>query len=193
MNADDIIARAQSDLSAAQLAASNARSRMEQAEREAMELASFLATFARYAGGSAVQPVAQNEVEQVGKKKRKWSSQPGTMARTLVDECIAIIHRAGHPVQIGDLLDGVMAAGLTVGGADQKSNLAGYLSRDPRTSSVGKRGGGWIVSEDEGAAPKPTSQQATPSLSDGGTNERTTLVQPGIESATTPSMFAGAE
>ncbi|WP_423605667.1 hypothetical protein [Sphingomonas sp. MS122] len=95
----------------------------------------------------------------------------------MVDVAIAAIEEAGKPVPIGDLLDAVLAAGFTLGGADQKSNLAGYLSRDPRVASRG-RNVGWDIIRSEEAASEPASDDAASSTTTGGTNDRTTLADP---------------
>jgi len=67
----------------------------------------------------------------------------------------------------------VLAAGLTLGGTDQKSNLAGYLSRDPRVVSRG-RSVGWDLIETEGAA-EALAGEAAPSFIVGGQDDEATL------------------
>ncbi len=65
-----------------------------------------------------------------------------------MDAAIEAIRTAGQPLPIGDLLDAVIAQGFKFGGQDHKSNLAGYLSRDPRVVSRG-RGVGWDIADEE--------------------------------------------
>jgi hypothetical protein len=94
-----------------------------------------------------------------------------------VDSAIEAIETAGHPVMIGDLLDAVLAAGHVLGGADQKSNLAGYLSRDPRVLSLG-RSVGWDLVRNEKTDSEPESGNAGSSSNEGGSDDRTTLADP---------------
>lgn len=145
---DSIVARVQADLQQALAKASKARSLLDECEREAADLQAFLRTFERYAapagaGGGLTQG------SEHGSNKRAVA-QVGSRARQLVDVSIATIRRKGAPVKIGDLLDAVLAEGLTLGGSDQKSNLAGYLSRDPRVASRG-RSVGWDIVDNEAA------------------------------------------
>jgi hypothetical protein len=67
---------------------------------------------------------------------------------------MAAIAQAGRPLTIGELVDVCVGQGLKIGGRDLKSNLAGYLSRDPRVESLG-RGVGWAIVEND--APDSTS------------------------------------
>lgn len=168
----DIIARAQGDLQRAEAAALRAREALAKAEAEASDLKAFIRTYQRY----VEEPTASRDTEHSANARP--IAKTGSRARELVDAAIEAIKAAGKPLPIGDLLDAVLAEGHVVGGTDQKSNLAGYLSRDPRIVSRG-RSVGWDILETEGAAIEPASEDAAPSSYQGGTNDGTTLVQPG--------------
>ena len=171
---DDIVARATNDLQRAEREAEKARALLERAQAEIADLQAFMRTMERY-----VAPVAQ-EGRPAGSgehAENKTPARPGTTARLLVDACYEAIEQAGHPIKIGDLLDIVLSKGFTVGGRDQKSNLAGSLSRDPRLVSRG-RTLGWDIVRDEEAASEPGSEKAASSHDVGGTDERSTLALP---------------
>lgn len=140
------------------------------ARSEMADLEGFVRTFERYSG----KVDAPTETAERRKNKDRGVPERGTQARMLVDTCIDAINEKGAPMKIGDLLDVVLNQGLTLGGKDQKSNLAGYLSRDPRVESRG-RSIGWDVVETEGAAREPGSDDAAPSSDQGGTDDGTTL------------------
>lgn len=169
---DDIVARASADLQQALNKAGRARAQLEDAERDVADLQAFLRTLERYRN-----PAADRKNAEHGVNSASSPAKPGTRARELVDTCIAAIQRARHPLKIGDLLDVVLGAGLVLGGSDQKSNLAGYLSRDPRVESRG-RSIGWDVVENEEAATVPASEEAASSIHEGGTDDRSTLTVP---------------
>lgn len=168
----DIIARAEADLQRAEAAAMRAREALAKAEAEASDLKAFIRTFQRYVDAPANSQDAEHSANV------RSVAKVGSRARELVDATIEAIKEAGRPLPIGDALDAVLAKGHVVGGTDQKSNLAGYLSRDPRVVSRG-RSVGWDIVETEGAAIEPASEDAAPSTNQGGTNDGTTLVQPG--------------
>lgn len=174
---DDIVARARADLQRAVAQADRARATLATAEAEISDLTAFLRTLDRYAG-----PL-ENGGENTNKSEHRRNESrgighPGSRGRALVDAAIEAIRTAGKPLPIGALLDAVLAAGHTLGGSDQKSNLAGYLSRDPRVASRG-RSVGWDLVETEEAAPEPASGEAASSINEGGTDERSTLTVPG--------------
>ena len=73
---------------------------------------------------------------------------------------------------MNELFPKVIADGIEIGGTDEKSVLAGYLSRDERVYF--ERGVGWGIVETEGAADLLGGTTA-PSFIDGGQNERATL------------------
>ncbi len=176
---DDIVARASADLQRALSSAEQARAALAAADAEVAELKGFLRRFERYApmltqGGKLVS--ASEHVEN----NRRSELALGSRGRELVDTVIEAIKASGRPMKIGDLLDVVLAAGLKLGGTDQKSNLAGYLSRDPRVHSLG-RSIGWDLVENEEAASVPGSDDAASSYEVGGTDERSTLTVPGDE------------
>lgn len=151
---DDIIARANDDLRKAVSRAEDARKSLSKAEAEVTEIQAFLKTFERYA------PMLVGGGEQEHRRNVNSSlAAPGSRGRELVDASIEAINAAGRPLKIGALLDAVLAAGHTLGGADQKSNLAGYLSRDPRIHSLG-RSVGWDLIRHE--AGRPASDDALP-------------------------------
>ncbi|HQS67984.1 MULTISPECIES: hypothetical protein [unclassified Novosphingobium] len=152
---DDIIARAQADLQLALSKVEKAQAALASAQAEVSDLKAFLRTYQRYATASISTPGAERASSTFGPSKL------GSRGRELVDTCITAIREAGHPIKIGDLLDIVLASGMPVGGSDQKSNLAGYLSRDPRVISRG-RSVGWDVDETESVASQPASDEATP-------------------------------
>lgn len=174
---EDIVARANADLQRALATAARARETLAQAEAEVSDLDAFLRTLRRY-----VAPAESADDNIIDREHRRNNVRTvpaaGSRARELVDAAISAIRKAGKPLMIGDLLDAVNAAGFTLGGSDHKSNLAGYLSRDPRVESRG-RNVGWVVLEDEGAALEPASGEAAPSSDQGGTNDRSTLADPG--------------
>ena len=168
----DIIARAEGDLQRAEAAAARAREALAKAEAEASDLKAFIRTFQRYVEA----PLGEQATEHSANTRNV--AKVGSRARELVDAAIEAIREAGRPLPIGDALDAVLAKGHVVGGTDQKSNLAGYLSRDPRVVSRG-RSVGWDIVETEGAAIEPASEDAAPSLTQGGTSYGATLVLPG--------------
>lgn len=170
---DDIIARARGDLQRAESAAQRAREALAKAEAEAADLQAFIRTYQRYVSEPSPSTAREHGVNA------RQPAKAGSRARELVDAAIDAIKAAGKPLPISDLLYAVMAAGHTVGGADQKSNLAGYLSRDPRIVSRG-RAIGWDIEETEGAALEPASGETAPSNEAGGTDERSTLTSTGL-------------
>lgn len=172
---DDIVSRVRADLQRAQSSAEKARLALAAWEGEVSELTIFLRTLERYAGPTQKDIVIAAPREH--DKNDKVIPAHGTNSRVLVDACIDAIQHGGRPLTIGDLVDVCIAQGLKIGGKDLKSNLAGYLSRDPRVKSLG-RNIGWAIAETEGAASAPASQEAAPSLAAGGSNDRPTLAFP---------------
>src|SRR5690349_13587656 len=140
---EGIVARATADLQRALAAAQRARMALSAAEAEAADLQAFLRTLERYASPMDTGRTSGTDSEH-GKNQARALSKPGSRARELVDTAMQAIREAGRPLPIGDLLDAVLEAGFTLGGSDQKSNLAGYLSRDPRVASRG-RNIGWAI------------------------------------------------
>ena len=184
---EDIVARANADLQRAHRDVEVTRAKLERALAEVADLEAFLRTLERYTistSGSSSSVVADRVTDLMGQAIENTSgrmpSRPGTMARQLADACIKAIRDKGSPIKIGDLLDVVLSQGFVVGGQDQKSNLAGTLSRDPRLFSHG-RTLGWDIIESEKAAIEPGSEDAALSTDTGGTNDRTTLELPGVE------------
>ena len=167
---DDIVARAQADLQQALNRASKAKAQLDDAEREASDLHAFLRTLQRYTA-----PVTDSVRREHVSNTISSAAKPGARGIELVDTCIEAIRHVGRPMKIGELLDVVLNAGMVIGGADQKSNLAGYLSRDPRVHSLG-RSVGWDTVENEEAASVPASDDAASSQTEGGSDDRTTLV-----------------
>ena len=171
---DDIVARANADLQRALSRAQRARTDLANAEQEAADLQAFLRTLERYSSDAPARAEREHD------KNERAPAKPGSRARDLVDYAILAIKHAGKPQTIGELLDAVLAGGHTVGGTDQKSNLAGYLSRDPRLISRG-RAIGWDLAENEEAAPEPASGETASSTATGGTDDRSTLASSGFE------------
>ena len=165
---EHIIARARADLQRAESAAQRAQESLAKAESEASDLRAFIRTYQRYMGEPSAALTSEHDVND------RQPARVGSRARDLVDAAIAAINQAGKPQPIGSLLDAVLAAGHVVGGTDQKSNLAGYLSRDPRVESRG-RSIGWDIVRSEGAALEPASVETAPSDEKGGTDDRSTL------------------
>lgn len=163
----DIDTRAKSDLQRAERDAASARDKLVRAEMEINDLRAFLRKLEHYASPSSVpeQPRATRSPRGSGGK-----------ARRLADFCIEEIRKAGGRIPIADLFTAAMAAGLDIGGRDEKSNLAGYLSRDKRIDFA--HGEGWGIVETEGAALMPASGEAAPLFGTGGTDERSTLTHP---------------
>lgn len=171
---DDILIRVQSDTHAARNRLSHLEAQIASARAELADLEGFVRTFERYA--SPVQgSVPRESTAEPRRNKDRGVPVEGSQARRLVDRCILAITANGRAMKIGELLDVALASGLEIGGRDQKSNLAGYLSRDPRVYSRG-RSVGWDIVKTEGAALVPASGEAAPSFETGGTNERSTLV-----------------
>lgn len=183
--AEDIVARARGDLNRAQRDASSARDKLARAESEISDLEAFLRKLDHYSS-PAVTGSTSRTFEHGPRRTRQ---RVGGKSKALVNVAIDIIRDAGTRVPIVDLFDGILARGLDIGGADEKSNLAGYLSRDPRVDY--ERNVGWGI-VNEGVAPEPASQQATPSIAEGGSNDRPTIDLPGIGGGQPPSTFAGA-
>lgn len=173
---DDIVARAKADLQRAVSNADKARATLAAAEAEASDLHAFLRTLERYTIPTQHLEQTTNTSEHV-KNFGKAIAKEGTRARALVDTSIDAIVAAGKPLEIGELLDTVLAEGHILGGSDQKSNLAGYLSRDPRVYSRG-RGIGWDIVKNEEAASEPGRNDAASSSNEGGSDDRTTLADP---------------
>lgn len=173
-----IFAQATADLQRAEREVIIASERLARATGEVAELRNFLSTLERYATPNRNGRLADAATEHV--RNIKVPLREGTMGRQLVDACIDAITAAGKPLPIGDLLDWVLSEGLTVGGTDQKSNLAGYLSRDPRMESLG-RTVGWAVVKTEGAALEPASGETAPLTNEGGTDDRSTLASSGFD------------
>lgn len=174
---DDIVTRVRSDLQRALSTAEKARLALTAAEAQVTELTMFLRTLERYTSPVAAHDATAARREHDENDRGRAIASRGTNSRVLVDACMTAIEGAGRPLTIGELVDVCIEQGLRIGGKDLKSNLAGYLSRDPRVKSLG-RNLGWAVVVTEGAAPVPASQEAAPSLIAGGTNERTTLDNP---------------
>lgn len=166
---ESILQQVHRDLQTARERVSQFERSLVQARAELADLEGFVRTFERY----SVRVEPNRSVER-RRNKDRGISEPGTQGRKLVDMCIEAIRRNGGPMRIGDLLDVVLAAGMTLGGSDQKSNLAGYLSRDPRTQSLG-RSVGWDIVKTEEAATVPGSDEAASSLNQGGTDDGSTL------------------
>lgn len=174
---NDIVARVRADLQRAQLAAEKARATFIVAETQVSELSSFLRTLERYARHIPAAAIQGAPSEHDKNEKFKMVPAHGTNSRVLVDACMAAIAQAGRPLTIGELVDVCVTQDLKIGGKDLKSNLAGYLSRDPRVESLG-RSIGWAIVEAEGAASAPGSQEAGPTLATLGSDDRPTLAFP---------------
>jgi len=173
--AEDILSRARGDLNRAERDAAIARERLVRAEAEISDLQAFLRKLEHYVG-----PVGEtvSRSDNTARRVRILHVPSGGKSRELVDIAIDKISEVGGRVPITDLFNAILERGMKIGGKDEKSNLAGYLSRDPRVDY--ERGIGWgIVTE--GAASAPASQEAAPSLAEGGSNERATLASPDDE------------
>lgn len=184
---EDIVARANADLQRAHRDVEAVRAKLGKAQAEVADLEAFLRTLERYTVPSVETNGPDREARAAGILRKieenttgRTPSRPGTMARQLADACIEAIKGNRSPMKIGDLLDVVLSQGFVVGGQDQKSNLAGTLSRDPRLFSHG-RTLGWDIIESERAAIEPGSEDAALSTDTGGTNDRTTLAFPDVE------------
>ena len=164
---NDIGSRAQADLQRAEREAANARDKLARADSEINDLRAFLRKLEHYAS-----PVDAGEQSRGARRPRG----SGGKAKLLSDFCISEIRKVGKRVEIADLFGALRVAGMEIGGRDEKSNLAGYLSRDKRVNYV--RGEGWGITNDDGAASMPDSEQAAPVSNQGGTDERSTLALP---------------
>lgn len=153
---EELVARAKADLHRAEAAAERAREGLKKAEAEVADLEAFLRMMDRYAHTDASRGAATSPGVTV-----RTTHQGGSRAKELVDAAIDAIRTTGQPMPIGDLLDAVIAQGFKFGGQDHKSNLAGYLSRDPRVVSRG-RGIGWDIADEGQAADDMTPHAAEP-------------------------------
>ena len=183
---DDILARVQLDMQVARNKVSNLEAQLGAACAELADLEGFVRTFERYAS-PARGNAAQEPMGEPRKNKDRGVPVEGSQARKLVDNCILAITANGRPMKIGELLDVALASGLAIGGRDQKSNLAGYLSRDPRVYSRG-RSVGWDIVKTEEAALEPASGEVASSNMTGGTDERFTLVSSEFGGLPRPSI-----
>jgi hypothetical protein len=175
---DAIVTRANRDLQAAQGRVTKLRGDLEAAEREAADIEAFLRTFRRYIDADLALK-AESPRGEHGGNARQSVGKPGSRARVLVDTCIDMISEVGGPVEIGDLLERVFQRGLSIGGSDQKSNLAGYLSRDPRVYSRG-RGIGWDLVENRKVASTSASDEGASRRTGEGTNDRSSITDPDL-------------
>lgn len=165
---NDIVGRAQSDLQRAERDALNARDKLTRAEAEINDLRAFLRKLEHYAS-----PI--DAVASIGRVRATRGS--GGKAKRIADFCIDLIRDSGNRVEMNVIFPAVLAAGIEIGGTDEKSVLAGYLSRDKRIDFV--RGEGWGIVNDDGAASLPVSEQAAPVSSQGGNHDSPTLAYPG--------------
>lgn len=163
MVSDDIQSRAQADLQRAERDMQNYQEKLTKATQERNDLSAFLRKLEHYAV-----PTVLTE----GVVRTRSIRGSGGKARRIVSHCIDLIQKAGREMPMNELFPKVIADGIEIGGTDEKSVLAGYLSRDERVYF--KRPVGWGIVETEGAADLLTGD-ATPSLIDGGQNERATL------------------
>jgi hypothetical protein len=169
--ADDIVARAKGDLNRAERDAALAREKLQKAEAEIADLQAFMRKLEHYVGPAS----ASSELARFVPSSPKRVAAGGK-SRELVDVAIERIQLAGgRRVPIAYLMQHIIERGMEIGGKDEKSNLAGYLSRDPRVDYV--KPDGWGLTT-EGAASAPASQEAAPSLNTGGSNDRPTLAFP---------------
>ena len=160
---NDIASRAKGDLQRAERDALNARDKLARAEAEINDLRAFLRKLEHY--GSPVE-------EALHARPSRSPRGSGGKARQLADFCIEEIRKAERRVLIADLFNAAIAAGIEIGGRDEKSNLAGYLSRDKRINFA--HGEGWGIIETDGAA-VPASIFAAPSFNDGDQGDEATL------------------
>ena len=83
------------------------------------------------------------------KKEVRLKRGQGGKGRICANACIEIIIREGRRVPMNELFPELIANQIHIGGTDEKSVLAGYLSRDDRVDFV--RGEGWgIVGKNSG-------------------------------------------
>lgn len=163
---NDIGARARNDLQRAERDAAVAREKLARAEAEISDLGAFLRKLEHYAV-----PVGSNYA------RTRAPRGSGGKAKRIADFCIGIIQNAAKRVEMNELFPAVLEAGIEIGGTDEKSVLAGYLSRDKRLNFV--RGEGWGIIETEGAALSLGGNETAPSFEIGGQDGRTTLTLPG--------------
>ena len=154
---NDILSRAQSDLQRAERDAVSARDKLTRAETEINDLRAFLRKLEHYAA-----PVTPMDATRATRSPRG----SGGKGKRIVDFCIGIIRDAGRRVEISTLFPRVLEEGIEIGGTDEKSVLAGYLSRDNRVDFL--RGEGWGIVETEGAADLLGGVETAPSSFGGG-------------------------
>lgn len=131
---NDIGARARSDLQRAERDAAVARDRLTRAEAEINDLNAFLRKLEHYAA-----PVEGAHI------RIRAPRGSGGKAKRIADFCIEIIKSADRRVEMHELFPAVLEAGIEIGGTDEKSVLAGYLSRDKRLNFVRRQG--WGIAE----------------------------------------------
>ena len=168
---NDIASRAQGDLQRAERDAVSARDKLARAEAEINDLRAFLRKLEHY--GLPVEEVAQSRPS----RSRRGS---GGKSKQLADFSIEEIRKAGRRVLIADLFNAAIAAGIEIGGRDEKSNLAGYLSRDKRIDYA--HGEGWGIIETEGAADM-LAGNAAPSFTEGGQDDEATLTSDPVDAS----------
>lgn len=159
---NDIGARARNDLQRAERDAALAREKLARAETEISDLSAFLRKLEHYAVSAGSEYTRTRAPRGSGGK-----------AKRIADFCIELIQRAKRRVEMNELFPAVLDAGIEIGGTDEKSVLAGYLSRDKRVNFV--RGEGWGITESEGATNLLGGFEAAPSSFEGGQDGRTTL------------------
>jgi hypothetical protein len=162
---NDIVLRAQADLQRAERDAANARDKLARSEADINDLRAFLRKLEHYASPAETALSARTTRSPRGS---------GGKARRIADFCIEQIAKADRRLEMSELFPLVLASEFEIGGTDEKSVLAGYLSRDPRVNFA--RGEGWGITTDDGAASMPDSEQAAPVSNQGGTNDGPTLI-----------------
>jgi hypothetical protein len=163
MVSDDIQSRAQADLQRAERDIQNYQEKLAKATQERNDLSAFLRKLEHYAVPTVVTD---------GVARTRSARGSGGKGKVIVDFCIDLIRNAGRRMKMNEIFPAVIKSGINIGGTDEKSVLAGYLSRDKRVDF--EREDGWGVVETEGAADL-LAGTAAPSFIDGGQNERATL------------------
>ncbi len=139
-----ILDKAQADLERSTARVAKLRDDLAKAEADAKQMTVVVSWLRKQMG----LPDAGNGDPAAARPRAVAASD--TKTGQLVRVAIHAIKEAGRPLSIAELHDAVERAGLDIGGAQPRANLAGYLSRDARVEFV--RGVGWRTVNDEGPA-----------------------------------------
>lgn len=136
MEQDSILAKAEYDLEKAQSRVGKLRDDLARAEDQVQQMASVVSWLRKQAGLPDTDP---NQTTRAHPKTR-----PNSKSGELVEICIAAIKSMGRRLSIQELETAIIVEGREIGGANPRTNLAGYLSRDDRIEYQQGRGWGLV-------------------------------------------------